>query len=303
MSGVRRLRPRRAARLHRLAAVLQRLGDEGQVPRHPQQPDARDRPRASSTTTRRRCSTSSSRRSGSRAHGVVGFFPANCRRRRRRALHRRAPRRGPRHAAPPAPAGGAPRRRPEPLARRLRRAEGDRAARLRRGFAVTAGARHAPSGSRRSSDELDDYYAILLESLADRLAEAFAERLHERVRKEFWGYAARRGPRQRGADQRAVRRHPPGARLSRLPRAHREADPVGAAGRRGQHRDRAHRVDGDVARRVGERLVLLAPAVAVLRGRPRSAATRSRTTPSARAGRCAEAERWLSPNLGYDPED
>jgi 5-methyltetrahydrofolate--homocysteine methyltransferase len=36
--------------------------------------------------------------------------------------------------------------------------------------------------------ELDDYSAILLESLADRLAEAFAERLHQRVRKEFWGY-------------------------------------------------------------------------------------------------------------------
>src|SRR5438128_2325751 len=36
----------------------------------------------------------------------------------------------------------------------------------------------------------DDYSAILLESLADRLAEAFAERLHERVRKEIWGYAS-----------------------------------------------------------------------------------------------------------------
>lgn len=35
----------------------------------------------------------------------------------------------------------------------------------------------------------DDYNAILLKSLADRLAEAFAEHLHERVRKEFWGYA------------------------------------------------------------------------------------------------------------------
>ena len=34
----------------------------------------------------------------------------------------------------------------------------------------------------------DDYSAILLESLADRLAEAFAERLHQRVRKEFWGF-------------------------------------------------------------------------------------------------------------------
>jgi 5-methyltetrahydrofolate--homocysteine methyltransferase len=37
--------------------------------------------------------------------------------------------------------------------------------------------------------ELDDYNAILLESLADRLAEAFAERLHEQVRKQLWGYA------------------------------------------------------------------------------------------------------------------
>jgi 5-methyltetrahydrofolate--homocysteine methyltransferase len=56
-------------------------------------------------------------------------------------------------------------------------------------FAVTAGL-----GSQEKVAEfkaaLDDYSAILLESLADRLAEAFAERMHERVRKEFWGYAA-----------------------------------------------------------------------------------------------------------------
>jgi 5-methyltetrahydrofolate--homocysteine methyltransferase len=36
---------------------------------------------------------------------------------------------------------------------------------------------------------LDDYEAIMLEALADRLAEAFAERMHQRVRKELWGYA------------------------------------------------------------------------------------------------------------------
>jgi 5-methyltetrahydrofolate--homocysteine methyltransferase len=56
-------------------------------------------------------------------------------------------------------------------------------------FAVTAGL-----GSEQKIKEfkaaLDDYSAILLESLADRLAEAFAERLHQRVRTEFWGYAA-----------------------------------------------------------------------------------------------------------------
>ena len=37
--------------------------------------------------------------------------------------------------------------------------------------------------------ENDDYHAILLKAVADRLAEAFAERLHERVRREFWAYA------------------------------------------------------------------------------------------------------------------
>ncbi|MEO7448395.1 MAG: methionine synthase, partial [Humibacillus sp.] len=56
------------------------------------------------------------------------------------------------------------------------------------GFAVTAGLGGAERVAAFKAD-LDDYNAILLESLADRLAEAFAERLHERVRKEFWGYA------------------------------------------------------------------------------------------------------------------
>jgi 5-methyltetrahydrofolate--homocysteine methyltransferase len=56
-------------------------------------------------------------------------------------------------------------------------------------FAVTAGLGCAERVMtfRKAND---DYNAILLEALADRLAEAFAERLHERVRKEFWGYAA-----------------------------------------------------------------------------------------------------------------
>ena len=54
-------------------------------------------------------------------------------------------------------------------------------------FAVTAGL-----GSHEKVVEFkaanDDYSAILLESIADRLAEAFAERMHQRVREEFWGY-------------------------------------------------------------------------------------------------------------------
>ncbi|MFT4165165.1 MAG: methionine synthase [Microlunatus sp.] len=54
-------------------------------------------------------------------------------------------------------------------------------------FAVTAGL-GSTAKIREFKAALDDYSAILLESLADRLAEAFAERLHQRVRTEFWGY-------------------------------------------------------------------------------------------------------------------
>jgi 5-methyltetrahydrofolate--homocysteine methyltransferase len=43
---------------------------------------------------------------------------------------------------------------------------------------------------KRFEDANDDYSAILLKSLADRLAEAFAEHMHARVRTELWGYAA-----------------------------------------------------------------------------------------------------------------
>ncbi len=56
-------------------------------------------------------------------------------------------------------------------------------------FAVTAGL-----GIEKWVDSFkaqnDDYHVILLKGLADRLVEAFAELMHERVRKEFWGYAA-----------------------------------------------------------------------------------------------------------------
>jgi 5-methyltetrahydrofolate--homocysteine methyltransferase len=59
-------------------------------------------------------------------------------------------------------------------------------------FAVTAGL-----GIERRLDEFaagkDDYSAIMLKALADRLAEAFAEWLHRKVRRELWGYARDEG--------------------------------------------------------------------------------------------------------------
>jgi len=57
------------------------------------------------------------------------------------------------------------------------------------GFAVTAGLGIEPH-LQRFHAEHDDYSSIILKALADRLAEAFAERMHERVRREFWGYAS-----------------------------------------------------------------------------------------------------------------
>ena len=55
-------------------------------------------------------------------------------------------------------------------------------------FAVTAGIGEDEVADRFKRAN-DDYSAILVKALADRLAEAFAERLHARVRREFWGYA------------------------------------------------------------------------------------------------------------------
>ncbi|HEX4370170.1 MAG TPA: vitamin B12 dependent-methionine synthase activation domain-containing protein, partial [Rhizomicrobium sp.] len=57
------------------------------------------------------------------------------------------------------------------------------------GFVVTAGIGEEPH-LQAFRDAKDDYSAILLSALADRLAEAFAERMHEKVRKDYWGYAA-----------------------------------------------------------------------------------------------------------------
>jgi 5-methyltetrahydrofolate--homocysteine methyltransferase len=57
------------------------------------------------------------------------------------------------------------------------------------GFAVTAGIGIEEHVARFEAVH-DDYSSILLKALADRLAEAFAERIHERVRREFWGYAS-----------------------------------------------------------------------------------------------------------------
>jgi 5-methyltetrahydrofolate--homocysteine methyltransferase len=57
------------------------------------------------------------------------------------------------------------------------------------GFVVTAGPEEEKI-SARFAQANDDYGSIMVKALADRIAEAMAERMHERVRKEFWAYAS-----------------------------------------------------------------------------------------------------------------
>jgi 5-methyltetrahydrofolate--homocysteine methyltransferase len=169
------------------------------------------------------------------------------------------------------------------------------------GFAVTAG-----HGIRERIEkfkaEHDDYSAILLESLADRLAEAFAERLHQRVRTEFWGHAA--DETLANADLIAERytgiRPAPGY----------PACP--------DHTEKLTLWDLlDVEARTG---IELTESMAMWPGAAVSgwyfSHPQSQYFVVGRLGRdqvadyaerkgwtLAEAERWLSPNLGYDPED
>jgi 5-methyltetrahydrofolate--homocysteine methyltransferase len=56
------------------------------------------------------------------------------------------------------------------------------------GFAVSTGFGIEPLVEAYEKDH-DDYHSIMIKAIADRLAEAFAEKMHEMVRKEFWGYS------------------------------------------------------------------------------------------------------------------
>ena len=165
------------------------------------------------------------------------------------------------------------RRRAEPVAGRLHRAEGARGLprsprRVRR---------HQPASGSRScatsfKAEHDDYNAIMAEALADRLAEAFAECLHKRVRDE-WGFGRDENLSPRRAHRGKVPRHPPGRRLSGVPGSHREGHALAAARRREEHRHALTEIVRHVAGLQRERALLRAPRGALLRprqDRPRS---------------------------------
>ncbi len=154
-------------------------------------------------------------------------------------------------------------------------------------FAVTAGIGIEPHLERFKAAH-DDYNDILLKSLADRLAEASAEALHLRVRRELWGYA----PEERLTNEQLIAESlswdSSGAGLSRMSRSHREGHVVADARRGARHRSFDHREFRDVSDGRGQRLVLRESGCEVLRRRDPSISTRCSTTRRARDGRRAK---------------
>ncbi|GAA5149098.1 methionine synthase [Nocardioides marinquilinus] len=169
------------------------------------------------------------------------------------------------------------------------------------GFAVTAGI-GLPERVQAFKDDHDDYNAILLESLADRLAEAFAERLHQRVRTELWG-------------------HVPDEQLSNADLIAEKYDGIRPAPGYPACPDHTEKLTLwdllDVEAATG---ITLTESMAMWPGASVSgwyfSHPQSQYFVVGRLGRdqvadyaerkgwtLAEAERWLSPNLGYEPDD
>jgi 5-methyltetrahydrofolate--homocysteine methyltransferase len=169
------------------------------------------------------------------------------------------------------------------------------------GFAVTAGLGAADRVA-GFKEALDDYSAILLESLCDRLAEAFAERLHELVRRELWGYAAAEALDNESLIAEKYRGIRPAPGYPACP-DHTEKQTLWTM--------------LEVQERTGIQLtesMAMWPGAAVSGwyfGHPDSryfvVGRLGRDQVESYAARkgwtLAEAERWLSPNLGYDPVD
>jgi 5-methyltetrahydrofolate--homocysteine methyltransferase len=165
-------------------------------------------------------------------------------------------------------------------------------------FAVTAGI-----GIEKKLAEFekkhDDYSAIMLKALADRLAEAFTELLHQRVRREFWGYG-----RDEGLDNAAL-----------IAEQYRGIRPAPGYPACPEHTEKGPLFDLLNARRAGIELTesyAMHPASSVSGfyfSHPRSQyfavgrIGRDQVADYARRKGVplAEAERWLAPNLGYEP--
>jgi 5-methyltetrahydrofolate--homocysteine methyltransferase len=167
-------------------------------------------------------------------------------------------------------------------------------------FAVTAGV-GIEAHVQRFEQAHDDYSSIMLKALADRLAEAFAERLHERVRREFWGYA----PEERFTNDDLIRENYRGIRPApgypACPDHTEKAtlwqllDPAANAGITITESFAMYptaAVSGWYFSHPGSQYYALGK---IDLDQVRSYAARKKIS-------LAEAERWLAPSLGYDPD-
>jgi len=167
-------------------------------------------------------------------------------------------------------------------------------------FAVTAGIGIDAHVARFEAAH-DDYSSIMLKALADRLAEAFAERLHERVRCEFWGYAADERLNSAGLIREEYRGIRPAPGYPACP----------------DHTEKATLWKLlDAERSTGIKLTesfAMFPTAAVSGfyfSHPRSHyfgvgkidRDQAASYAQRKGMRVAEAERWLAPILGYDPD-
>ena len=166
-------------------------------------------------------------------------------------------------------------------------------------FAVTAGIGIDEHVARFERDH-DDYSAILLKALADRLAEAMAEYFHERVRRELWGYAADEALTNEQLIAEAYRGIRPAPGYPACP-DHTEKDKLW------QLLD----VERSIDLRLTESFAMF-PTAAVSgfyfshpESRYFAVGKIDRDQVESYAARkgmsVAEVERWLAPNLGYDP--
>ena len=220
------------------------------------------------------------------AHGARGgrVLPVQQRGRRDRGVQRHDALARAASPASPAPAEGQARGAAALRVDRFHRAEGQRQGRLHRRVCRDRRHRHRAAPRALQAKAHDDYNDILLKSLADRLAEASAEALHLRVRRELWGYAPEERLTNEQLIARKLSRHPPGAGISRLPGSHREGHAVADARRRARHRSAA-------SPRVSPCIPPPRSAAGTSRIRMRSisrsgpsTSTRCSTTPRARAG-------------------
>ena len=128
-------------------------------------------------------------------------------------------------------------------------------------FAVTSGHGLKELVDKFKADH-DDYNAIMAEALADRLAEAFAEFLHKRVRDE-WGFGKLEKLAAEDLIRGKISRHPAGGGLSGVSRSHGKGNSLEAARRGETRRHQADRKFRHVARQFGERTLFRAPGVEV----------------------------------------